>query len=416
VVEVSERQLFHNRLTHTMKVSQVGRRLAELLRWKYASQPSVLQQVGGIDPDVVEAACRAHDLGHPPFGHIAEEELQTCIERWNEKRRKLIGPRVTKLDDFEGNAQTFRIVTKLAVRTARSATILALNLTRASLAAILKYPWMSNDERAQSKKKWGAYQSEADEFNFATTLTHPPVASLEASLMDWADDVTYAVHDLEDFIRSGHIPLAALLSDQDSGEQSLFIARATERLTAKKQFTADEIHQAFSELKKKWLPKPYTGAPISRAELHDSASSLITRYVNQCEIRGQSLWVGRGREVEVNVLKQLTWCYVIDNPALATRQRGQRAMIADLFWRLGGWMDEARGDPAELRRLPVLLRTCYELSLNDPGMRGWAGDDKELLGARAVVDYIASLTEEQSIELHGRLTGGPSQSALSRWL
>src|SRR5580658_2750535 len=65
-------QVFHNRLTHSLQVAQVGRSLAEKLR---LSQPELADEVGGVDPDVVEAACLAHDLGHPPFGHTAEEEL-----------------------------------------------------------------------------------------------------------------------------------------------------------------------------------------------------------------------------------------------------------------------------------------------------------------------------------------------------
>jgi dGTPase len=112
--------VFHNRLTHTLQVAQVGRRLAERLT---RLQPKEVAASEGLDPDVVEAACLAHDLGHPPFGHIAEEVLN--------EEAKLAG-------GFEGNAQSFRIVTKLAFRSQKYG---GLDLSRASLAAILKYPW-----------------------------------------------------------------------------------------------------------------------------------------------------------------------------------------------------------------------------------------------------------------------------------
>lgn len=75
MVSAVERYVFHKRLTHTLGVAQVGRRLAEKLL-KDHGEP-LASALGGLDPDVVEAACLAHDLGHPPFGHVAEQELDS---------------------------------------------------------------------------------------------------------------------------------------------------------------------------------------------------------------------------------------------------------------------------------------------------------------------------------------------------
>src|SRR6478609_9031210 len=94
VVAANSGYVFHNRLTHSLQVAQVGRRIAEKLN---LLQPETKEFV---DPDVVEAACLAHDLGHPPFGHIAEQKLN-----------ELAG---ADIDGFEGNAQSFRIVTRLS--------------------------------------------------------------------------------------------------------------------------------------------------------------------------------------------------------------------------------------------------------------------------------------------------------------
>ncbi|HUG15346.1 MAG TPA: dNTP triphosphohydrolase, partial [Thermomicrobiales bacterium] len=125
VVSPSERVLVHNRLTHTLEVAQVARRLAEKLSADTALA-DLIEFVGGINPDVAEAAALAHDLGHPPFGHIAEEVLNNLALSSN------------LTDGFNGNAQSFRIVTRLAMR---HLSFTGLNLTRATVNAILKYPW-----------------------------------------------------------------------------------------------------------------------------------------------------------------------------------------------------------------------------------------------------------------------------------
>ena len=135
VASPAEADIFHNRLTHTLKVAQVGRRLAEKL---LKEQPDEADALGGIDPEVVEAAGLAHDLGHPPFGHIAEETLENCLQK-----RKVGG-------GYEGNAQSFRIVTKLAARFEEED---GLDLTRATLSAILKYPWIRDKDDEKKKKK-----------------------------------------------------------------------------------------------------------------------------------------------------------------------------------------------------------------------------------------------------------------------
>lgn len=154
VVSAGTGHVFHNRLTHTLQVAQVGRRLAEKLHLK---QPELVKHYGGLSPDVVEAACLAHDLGHPPFGHIAESVLN-----------RLAGP---EIEGFEGNAQSFRIIAELAFT---SPDYNGLNLTRSTLRATLKYPWTYEqrppDRRdpAKKKNKWGAYKSESHAFEHAT--------------------------------------------------------------------------------------------------------------------------------------------------------------------------------------------------------------------------------------------------------
>lgn len=232
VVAAHEGHVFHNRLTHSMRVAQLSRRLAQKL---LKDTPDRARDVGGIDPDVAEAAGLAHDLGHPPFGHVAEETLCSCVAEeqhvW---------------DGFEGNAQSFRIVTKLALS---SPQVPGLNLTRATLNALLKYPW-TRQSTGDRKRKYGLYQSEIDDFDFARKLQ--PTAgddrkSAEAEIMDWADDVTYAVHDAEDFYRARLIPLDRLASFDDSAERKRFFD-GMQRPELKKQLgeePRDDLEQAF---------------------------------------------------------------------------------------------------------------------------------------------------------------------------
>ena len=194
VVAPMEGHGFHNRLTHTIKVAQIGKRLAQRLLME--NEPELIEAHGGVDPDAVEAACLGHDLGHPPFGHVAEEVLDTMLRAGGLS------------DGFEGNAQSFRILTKLAIRSERHP---GLNLTRATLDAAMKYPW----QRHPGDTKFAAYLTETDDFNFARTLSRTSTRSLDAEIMDWADDIAYSVHDLEDFYKAGLLPLQDLTQSRE---------------------------------------------------------------------------------------------------------------------------------------------------------------------------------------------------------
>lgn len=174
VVSASESHAFHNRLTHSLLVAQVARRLAEKLIRE--TPQDVIDQVGSVDADVIEAAALAHDLGHPPFGHAAEEEL--------DKLAKDIGLR----DGFEGNAQSFRILTRLANHRSQYP---GLNLTRATLNAVLKYPWFrDNNPKTKQYRKYSVYDLDEKAFIFARP-SKCKKQTAEANIMDFADDLTY---------------------------------------------------------------------------------------------------------------------------------------------------------------------------------------------------------------------------------
>jgi dGTPase len=384
VVSADSGYVFHNRLTHSLQVAQVGRRLAEKLL-KQASSFRELIPAEGLDPDVVETACLAHDLGHPPFGHLAEKELD-----------RLAGA----FGGFEGNAQSFRILTKLAFR---SAEYRGLDLTRASLNAVLKYPWLRG-ENASYPEKFGSYESERRDFDFARDSAIPRVRCVEAELMDWADDITYSIHDLQDFYRAGRIPLH-LLATRNSKEREYFFADVFEsRREADVSFKSRrrDLEEALTVILVTTFSeeRPYSGTEKQRVNLRNFGGALIGRYINGVELvekdgRLQARVKAELRD-EVMMLKELTWTYVIDAPALATQQRGLREKISKLYTTY----TEASSSRRERKIFPPFYQDRLEESHNDTER------------IRVCVDLIAGMTETQVHKIFGRFTGTASGESL----
>ena len=386
VVAVGERMLLHNRLTHTIKVAQLSRRISQYLLHSHSGLD--------LDPDAAEAAGLAHDLGHPPFGHIAEHALNDVMKPYT--------------DGYEGNAQSFRIVTKLA----RSRHEAGLHLTDRTLNGILKYPWMHGTEGAPSKKKWGAYASEQPDFDRVRKGAAPFIKSLEAEVMDWADDISYAVHDLQDFYRAGIIPLELLRDREDDREE--FVGRVLGDL--EEPLHPDVPHvspdDALSTLSNIFnltqVTSTETGSMAHRDQVSRMGSKLINHFVKQTSVNAQGLFdvPAQGR-LQVHILKQLTWQHVIQNPALATVQEGQVALIEELFRTLYAWLEKEK----KLQRLPTRLRELESFIRSDEPESAI-----EAQRARAVGDYLSSLTENQAVDLAARLKGTTFSSIQDSWL
>ena len=366
----------HNRLTHTLEVAQIGRSLAERLLHQHGAE--AMLPLGGLDPDVVEAAALAHDLGHPPFGHISERELN-----------RLVTVEHGVHDGFEGNAQSFRILTKLLVRHRDRD---GLNLTRATLSAASKYPWLRADE-GEHFRKWGAYRTEETAFAWSRGHLHEPHRkTLEAHLMDWADDVAYAVHDLDDFFRVGAIPLDRLASDDRERDRFLTAHFEREHMTPAEQ---DEQRRIFSDLLT-FVPvtEPYQGSREDQVRSRSLVSTLVHRYITQVSIDEHGLAIDPLVRAEVTLLKGVTWQYVIDSRALVTQRYGHTQLIRSLFRVLADAAAEARLRGEVSRIFPLF----YQEMIRDGGF-------EDAVIVRCVADYIASMTEQQVIALHHRLTG-----------
>ncbi len=397
VVSAETGHVFHNRLTHSLQVAQVGRRLAE----KLARQQKDLTTHYGIEPDAVEAACLAHDLGHPPFGHLAESALNTLAGE--------------AIEGFEGNAQSFRIIAELAFR---SDEYNGLNLTYQTLRGVLKYPWTYPNRPPERKEKWGAYTSEATAFKHAVLDSGGPVKRTpESEMMDWADDLTYAIHDVEDFYRAGLIPLHLLRPAQKGSaplaERSRFLDYVWSKIGSISELadaTQADLDEIFGQLIFTFfkLQSSYEGTQRDRARLRSFTSQLVSRYINGLTISepggGSTVVRNKDLEKEIAVLKQLTWFYVIEAPGLAVQQHAQRQIIRYLF---NAFMHETNVKSSRL------LPPYYKERLDDMVKKHGSGTVRN---RRVVVDLIAGMSESQVYAVYQRLNGIVSGSALDKIL
>lgn len=287
VVPADELGGYHTRLTHSLKVAQIGRRTAEMLRARNGGN--------GPDPDLVEAACLAHDIGHPPFGHAGETALR---EKYAQLLPSNPGTPSINHDDpspdgFEGNAQNFRILTYLSDRSVGS--VKGLHLTRASLDATTKYPWRRAAEKKPTDKvdktqKFGIYAEDEDTFNLVFGAGPHSLRPVEEQIMDWADDVTYVCHDLEDFFRVGFVPLTTIVDfgitkdgkldvDVPSVELAYFLDYVIEKEKKRGEPESNvrelrEIMRIFSNLLGGVL-RPFRGAHGDRHALAAATKTLI---------------------------------------------------------------------------------------------------------------------------------------------
>ena len=359
-----------NRLTHSLEVAQVARDLAHPL---------------GCHPDLAETAALAHDLGHPPFGHNGEEALDRLAQ---------------DCGGFEGNAQTLRILTRLEAKSVDAGgRSIGLNLTRATLDACTKYPWARGEGPSQTGK-FGAYADDLPVFDWLRKGVDGARRCIEAQVMDFADDVAYSVHDLEDGIVGGHIDLSRLDSaDELSGVwetvRDWYLPGASD----------DELAAALARVRSVGVwphardgagPSAYyDGSRAALAMLKNLTSDLIGVFCGSVhtttrEAFGEGplvrhradLVVPAETEQEIAVLKGIAAHYVMRTDERASTMERQRALIGDLFAVLvasdGSLLDES------------LLWDYRE-----------AADDQARV--RVVVDQIASLTDASAVSWHRRL-------------
>ena len=358
VVVPGEDDFPRTRLTHSLEVAQIGRELGEAL---------------GCDPDVVDAAGLAHDLGHPPFGHNGEDALDAVA---------------SGIGGFEGNAQTLRILTRLEPKViGPDGEPAGLNLTRATLDAVCKYPWPRRD----GERKFGAYDDDLGAFDWIRDAAPATDARcLEAQVMDWADDVAYSVHDVEDGVHAGLIRLgdvdaddrvglcelaAELYSDHPAGELAPMLDRLLELPTMRD--LADYDGSFAAQAAAKSATSELTGRFVEAAiratkQLHPDP---VARYA-------AGLSVPDAIRQECALLKAIAVRYVMRRPGTVERQAAQRRLLTELVSAV------ADGAPDTL----------------DPVLTGfWHKADGDAARMRIVIDQVAQLTDTSAAAWHRRL-------------
>ena len=338
------------RLSHSLECAQVGREIGQAL---------------GADPDLMDTACLAHDLGHPPFGHNGEVALNEIAE---------------SCGGFEGNAQSFRILTRLEGKSVDvNGKSIGLNLTRASLDAATKYPW----HRSGSIPKFGVYDDDAEVFAWMRNQDDGGSQSgqvcLEAQIMDWSDDVAYSVHDLEDGVVTGKIipgNIETHLPDIAKTVQSDYLADIHD----------DEFEKGINRLLALELwPRNYDGTHFALAQMKRFTSQLIGEFALAAESETRArygsapltryhgnLEVPRSARVEVAILKAISGYFIINAESSQAAYFEQRRLLKNLV--------------AHLReRAPMSLERTF--------LTRWESASDESARLRVIIDQVASFTD-----------------------
>ncbi|MDD8058337.1 MULTISPECIES: anti-phage deoxyguanosine triphosphatase [Shewanella] len=395
VLGVGMNDFYRTRLTHSLEVSQIGTGITAQLRRKYPEFKPLLNSMS-----LIESICLAHDIGHPPFGHGGEVALNYMMRHHG---------------GFEGNGQTFRILSRLEPYTPSW----GMNLTRRTLLGIMKYPAMHSqlfinlnkpdiaNHRQLKPSDWppvkGLFDddqpiidwvlsalSDNDRQRFisseqSTVNTQYPhlktrFKSLDCSIMELADDIAYAVHDLEDAIVMG--------------------------IVNQRQWQHDVVDQ-LNSIDDQWLKSEIAniGEKLFSHEHHlrkDAIGTLVNGFVTainintnddfEAELLKYNAELQADFALTLHVLKQLVFKYVIRKPEIQMLEYKGQQIIMELF-------EAFASDPERL--LPLNTRERW--------LTATAAQTNPM---RVIADYISGMTDEFAGRLHQQLFGSKTAGIL----
>jgi dGTPase len=332
------------RLTHTLEVAQISRELGSSL---------------GADPDIVDTAALAHDLGHPPFGHNGESVLDALAR---------------DIGGFEGNAQSLRVLTRLEFKVFGAGRSVGLNLTRATLDAVIKYPW----ERRPDTGKFNVYTDDLTIFEWIRDGAIHDQRCFEAQVMDFADDVAYCVHDLEDAIVSGAFD-PSTLQRPDVRDDVVTSARSEYAPRMDAGLLTDAAQRVASA---PFWPDRFTASARDLAALKRMTSSLIRRFCSAAQAATR-------REYGAQPLRRYDACLAVPQDILAevavlkaiTYNHVMRGNIGRYDWERSVISDVVEG----------LLQGKHPMQR--PYQMAWDETEDPARRLRLVVDQVASLTD-----------------------
>lgn len=373
IMGIGQNDFYRTRLTHSLEAAQIGTALVAQL--SYQQEDPLLRALLAQDC-LMEALCLAHDLGHPPFGHGGEKALNACMQ---------------KFGGFEGNGQTLRIVGKLEPYTASG----GMNLSRRTLLGLLKYPIVqpapAHVEQGLTVKPCKAiYAADSDlldwilsplstadreAFQRTETLDKAPFLkslhkSLDASIMELADDIAYGVHDLEDAIVTGTVTLEhwRRLAEPEMAKLPADIASALKHISQKLFIPEHHIRKdAIGAL---------VNLLITSIELYQSLPNTqdqLIRYNARLPEPQQQL---------LQLLKNFVYEAVILSPEVQRGEYKGQQIVRSLF--------EAFSSEAQ-RLLPANTKNR------------WLSADNDQAQMRIICDYVSGMTDEYALRMHQQL-------------
>jgi dGTPase len=365
VFQSGEYDFYRTRLTHSIEVAKIGRSICDFLK----ASSKHLSKDFYIDPDLTEAVGLAHDLGHPPFGHIGERKLNALMQPHG---------------GFEGNAQTLRILTELIYE--RPGETKGIAPTRAFLDGVLKYKSLYTESikhdpsgKAVYPKNHFIYDTQANwretvfgdheipaELNNPNALNH--YKSIECQIMDWADDTAYSLNDIVDGIHARYVTIGSLTEWAEANELDKNQSALVEKLTNKIRKNSYE---------------PYFGSRIGNFVHACTLKPRADFLSDQTHRHAFDLEIDPSAQVESKLYKKIAYELIFRTPQLQQIEFKGGYILQRLF--------EAFTESEKLQLLPVQVQQLLATETTESGRK------------RRLCDYIAGLTDGLAVRTYKRL-------------